>query len=115
MQSSDEFGAAPFLRGVVGMGNLGRKNTTGNQFVIVHADQPSLDGRYTVIGRVISGMDVVDEITRVSMDKVGRWGPRDRPIENVLMKHVTIHERVAAPERIATEDPIGGRDGAVGD
>ncbi len=115
MQISDEFGDAPFLRGVVGMGNLGRKNTTGNQFFIVHADQPSLNGRYTVIGRVISGMDVVDAITRVAIDKVGRWGPRDRPIENVLMRRVAIEERAAAPRRIAMDDPLGGRDGAVGD
>ncbi len=86
----DEFGRAPFLRGVVGMGNKGRKNSTGGQFFIMHADNRSLDGHYTVVGRVISGMEVVDSITQVATDRVGRWGPKDRPIENVVMKSVGI-------------------------
>jgi peptidyl-prolyl cis-trans isomerase B (cyclophilin B) len=102
MQISDEFGDAPFLRGVVGMGNLGRRNSTGSQFFIMHADHRSLDGRYTVIGRVISGMEVVDAITDVSIDKIGRWGPRDRPIKNVLMTRVAIEERAIAPLRVTT-------------
>jgi len=96
----DEFGEAPFLRGVVGMGNLGRKNSTGGQFFIMQADAPSLEGRYTVIGRVVSGIEVVDAITEVSIDRVGRWGPKDRPIENVWMKRVAIRE-------LATGIPLG--------
>ena len=86
----DEFGRAPFLRGVVGMGNKGQKNSTGGQFFIMHADNRSLDGHYTVVGRVISGMKVVDSIAQIETDRVGRWGPRDRPIENVVMKKVGI-------------------------
>jgi peptidyl-prolyl cis-trans isomerase B (cyclophilin B) len=80
---ADEFGRAPFVRGVVGMGNKGRRNSTGGQFFIMHADNHSLDGRYTVIGRVVTGMDVVDSIMGVRVDRIGRWGPKDRPIENV--------------------------------
>lgn len=85
----DEFSDAPFLRGIVGMGNTGRKNSAGSQFFIMHADGPSLDGSYTVIGRVRSGMEVVDAIVDVEIDEVGRWGPRDRPIENVVMTRVS--------------------------
>jgi peptidyl-prolyl cis-trans isomerase B (cyclophilin B) len=84
----DEFSAAPFVRGVVGMGNTGQKNSAGSQFFIMHADAPSLDDNYTVIGRVRSGIEVVDAIVDVEIDKVGRWGPRARPIEDVVMTRV---------------------------
>ena len=86
----DEFSPAPFLRGVVGLGNMGRANSTSGQFFIMHADNRSLDGRYTAIGRVVSGMDLVDVIAGVSTDRIGRWGPRDRPIANVLMTRVAV-------------------------
>lgn len=85
----DEFSDAPFVRGVVGMGNTGRKNSAGSQFFIMHADAPGLDGQYTVIGRVRSGIEVVDAIVDVEIDTVGRWGPRARPIENVVMTRVS--------------------------
>jgi peptidyl-prolyl cis-trans isomerase B (cyclophilin B) len=47
--------------GVVGMAHAG-KDTGGSQFFITHSAQPHLDGRYTVFGRVVAGMDVVDAI-----------------------------------------------------
>jgi cyclophilin family peptidyl-prolyl cis-trans isomerase/HEAT repeat protein len=56
-----EYSAEPFKRGTVGMATAG-KDTGGSQFFICHSEQPHLDGRYTVFGRVISGMDVVDQI-----------------------------------------------------
>lgn len=92
----DEFGGAPFERGVVGMGNRGRENSTSTQFFIMHADNRSLDGRYTAIGRVIEGMELVDDITKVAIDRTGRWGPKDRPIENVVMKRVRPIGQLAA-------------------
>ncbi len=82
------------------MGNTGYENSTGSQFFIMQADDPSLDGRYTVIGRVQAGMEVVDAIVEVEVDSSGRWGPRDRPIESVVMKRVrTIRSRFAARGR----------------
>jgi len=84
----DEFTAAPFVRGVVGMGNTGRRNSAGSQFFIMQADQRNLDGAYTVIGRVRSGIEMVDAVVDVEIDKVGRWGPMSRPIENVVMARV---------------------------
>lgn len=109
MQLADEFSVAPFVRGVVGMGNKGRENSTSSQFFIMQQDRPDLDGRYTVIGRVVSGMQFVDEITRVAIDQTGRWGPKHRPIEDVVMKRVSLEGPIAAlAGRIAT-DPGGGR------
>jgi len=57
----DELNDRPYIRGTVGMA-LDWEDTGGSQFFITHSPQPHLDARYTVIGRVISGMDVVDQI-----------------------------------------------------
>jgi peptidylprolyl isomerase len=48
-------------RGMVGVASSG-KDTEGCQFFITHSPQPHLDGRYTIFGRVIEGMDIVDRI-----------------------------------------------------
>ncbi|MEW5795878.1 MAG: peptidylprolyl isomerase, partial [Candidatus Zixiibacteriota bacterium] len=56
-----EYSDLPFERGTVGIATSGR-DTGGSQFFICHSPQPHLDGRYTVFGQVLSGMDVVDQI-----------------------------------------------------
>ena len=57
----DEINQLPFLRGTVGMA-LDWEDTGGSQFFITLLPQPQLDGRYTVFGRVLDGMDVVDQL-----------------------------------------------------
>ena len=59
----DELNERPYLRGTVGMA-LDWADTGGSQFFITHSPQPHLDAKYTVFGRVISGMDVVDQLER---------------------------------------------------
>jgi cyclophilin family peptidyl-prolyl cis-trans isomerase/HEAT repeat protein len=59
----DEINQRPYLRGTVGMA-LDWADTGGSQFFITHSPQPHLDGRYTVFGQVVSGMDVVDRLTQ---------------------------------------------------
>jgi cyclophilin family peptidyl-prolyl cis-trans isomerase len=56
-----ELSRAPFERGTVGIADSGR-DTGGSQFFVCHSAQPHLNGRYTVVGRVIKGMHVVDAI-----------------------------------------------------
>jgi HEAT repeat protein/cyclophilin family peptidyl-prolyl cis-trans isomerase len=58
----DEINQQPYLRGTVGMA-LDWEDTGGSQFFITHSPQPHLDGRYTVFGHVVNGLDVVDRIT----------------------------------------------------
>jgi cyclophilin family peptidyl-prolyl cis-trans isomerase/HEAT repeat protein len=57
----DEINMLPYLRGTVGMA-LDGPDTGGSQFFITHSPQPHLDGKYTVFGRVVAGMDVVDRL-----------------------------------------------------
>ena len=56
-----EYNPLRYERGSVGMAHAG-KDTGGSQFFITHSVQPHLDGRYTIFGRVMEGMDVVDAI-----------------------------------------------------
>ncbi len=58
----DELNERPYLRGTVGMALDLWRDTGGSQFFITHSPQPHLDAKYTVFGRVIAGMDVVDQI-----------------------------------------------------
>ena len=59
-----EFSSVPFDRGVVGMARSQDPNSANSQFFIMFAPAPHLDGQYTVVGQVISGMDVVDAIKK---------------------------------------------------
>jgi cyclophilin family peptidyl-prolyl cis-trans isomerase/HEAT repeat protein len=58
-----EINEAPYDRAAVGMA-LSGKDTGGSQWFVTHSPQPHLDGGYTVFGRVVAGMDVVDRIAR---------------------------------------------------
>jgi cyclophilin family peptidyl-prolyl cis-trans isomerase len=57
----DELNQRPYLRGTVGMA-LDWADTGGSQFFITHSPQPHLDAKYTAFGRVISGIEVVDQL-----------------------------------------------------
>jgi cyclophilin family peptidyl-prolyl cis-trans isomerase/HEAT repeat protein len=57
----DELSPLPYTRGTVGMA-LSWADTGGSQFFVTHSPQPHLDGRYTVFGRVVKGMDAVDRL-----------------------------------------------------
>ena len=59
-----EFTQTPFKRGTLGMARASDPDSANSQFFICLADAPFLDGKYTVFGEVISGMDVVDKIKK---------------------------------------------------
>lgn len=86
---TDEINAHKIVRGALAMANAGPA-TNGSQFFIVTADAaPWLDGKHTVFGRVIAGMEAVDKIENVATDKTRG----DHPIENVTVSGVTIIEK----------------------
>jgi peptidylprolyl isomerase len=55
---------AKFTRGTIGMARSADPNSANSQFFITFADAPWLDGQYTIVGEVTSGMDAVDKIKR---------------------------------------------------
>jgi len=60
----DEFSTVSFQRGIVGMASTGQPNSSNSQFFIVFGDASFLDGKYTVVGEVASGMDVADHLKK---------------------------------------------------
>jgi cyclophilin family peptidyl-prolyl cis-trans isomerase len=84
-QFEDEFNENLVERGALAMANAG-PNTNGSQFFIVTADAcPWLDGKHTVFGRVISGMEVVDSIEKVAT------GANDRPVDDVKIESISVN------------------------
>jgi peptidyl-prolyl cis-trans isomerase B (cyclophilin B) len=75
----------------------GRANSAGSQFFIVLADQPALDGRYTVFGQISDGMEVLQKISEAPTDAAGLTTDR------IEIRHVTIRE--TPPEPFVTETP----------
>jgi len=83
-QFDDEFNDHKVMRGALSMANAG-PNTNGSQFFIVTAEECSwLDGKHTVFGQVVSGLEVVDAISDVPRDS------RDRPVTPVTIDRVDL-------------------------
>ena len=74
----------PHKRGVISMARSMMPNSAGSQFFIMHEDAPHLDGQYAAFGRVIDGMDVIDEIAETNVDY------NDKPLADQIMESVTV-------------------------
>jgi len=59
-----EFSSEPYVRGTVGMARSSSPNSANSQFFIMFTEYPSLNGNYTVWGKVSSGMDCIDQINK---------------------------------------------------
>jgi peptidylprolyl isomerase len=59
-----EFTQTPFKRGIVGMARAASNDSANSQFFIMYADGSFLNGKYTVVGEVLSGMDVADKLKK---------------------------------------------------
>ena len=73
-------------RGVVSMARSAMPNSASSQFFIMHQDAPHLNGQYAAFGKVVEGMDVVDEIAAVDVNF------NDKPLVDQVMKKVTLIE-----------------------
>jgi len=71
-------------RGVLSMARSMMPNSAGSQFFVMHEDAPHLDGQYAAFGKVIEGIEVVDQICRVRTDY------NDKPRIPQVMKKVTV-------------------------
>ena len=77
-----------YTRGTLAMANRG-PNTNTSQFFILLNDAPSLPKNYTIFGKVVKGMDVVDSIAAVRI--IPRMGPTDgTPAEKIVMRKLTV-------------------------
>ncbi len=62
-----EFSNVPFTRGIVGMARAQDPDSANSQFFIMYGDAPGLNGKYTVLGEVVSGMQAVDALKKGSV------------------------------------------------
>ncbi len=74
------------VRGVISMARSRDKNSASSQFFIMHKDASYLDGDYAAFGKVVEGMEAVDEIAETETDY------NDRPLNDVRMKKVYVEE-----------------------
>jgi len=71
-------------RGVLSMARSMMPNSAGSQFFIMVEDAPHLDGQYAAFGKIVTGMEVADEIVNVNRDR------NDKPYNDQRMKNVTV-------------------------
>jgi len=71
-------------RGIVSMANSG-PDTNSAQFFLTYSKQPHLNNVYTIVGRVIHGMETLDAMEQVKVDK------KDKPLQTITLERVTIH------------------------
>ena len=83
-------------RGVISMARSSAPDSAGSQFFIMHKEAPHLDGDYAAFGRVVNGMEAVDEIATATTDA------NDRPLEEIKIKTINIKE--AAKETASSDD-----------
>jgi cyclophilin family peptidyl-prolyl cis-trans isomerase len=84
LNSSTESYQRGYVRGTLAMANAG-PNTNGSQFFIMHQDN-DLPHKYTIFGKVVSGLETVDAIAAVDVNV------NDKPLEDVIIKKVTVLE-----------------------
>tara|TARA_Y100000385_G_scaffold161877_1_gene167872 strand:- start:4386 stop:5000 length:615 start_codon:yes stop_codon:yes gene_type:complete len=74
-----EFNDTPHVKGILSMARTNDPNSASSQFFICHDNANFLDNNYTVFGKVIQGLDIIDEIANVAKDQ------NDNPLERVEM------------------------------
>lgn len=73
-------------RGIISMARSQMPDSASSQFFIMHQDAPHLDGQYAAFGKVVEGIETVDEIAEAPTD----WG--DRPLEEQKIKTIVIEK-----------------------
>ncbi|SEH24664.1 peptidylprolyl isomerase [Magnetospirillum fulvum] len=83
-----EFSGEPFVRGVVGMARANSPDSADSQFFIMLGSSPSLDGRYTIVGTVLEGMDLVDRIKKGDPSDNGLVSKPDKLVRARILSDV---------------------------
>ena len=82
-----EFNDTPHVKGILSMARTNDPDSASSQFFICHDNASFLDNNYTVFGKVVQGLDIIDEIVNVAKDQ------NDNPLERVEMLSVRIAKR----------------------
>ena len=82
-----EFNNQPHIRGTVSMARAGHPDSAGSQFFIVTKTSRNLDGKYTVFGRVIKGMEIADQIVMQKRDR------NDLPLKRIEIKVTVVNDK----------------------
>lgn len=104
------------VRGVISMARTSQNmDSASSQFFIVQSDSTYLDGQYAAFGRVVEGMEVVDEIASVKTGAVAASGMEDVPVTPIIIEEITIgsgnssnkksNKSTSKPTNEATEKP----------
>jgi peptidylprolyl isomerase len=100
-----EFSSEPFVRGVVAMARSSDPNSADSQFFIVFAPAPALDGKYTIFGRVVSGMDYVDQLKKGDPARNGIVANPDKIVKMQVAADVIAAEDKAKLPKPKEQEP----------
>jgi len=105
-----EFSNEPFVRGVVAMARASDPNSADSQFFIMFAPAPALDGKYTIFGRVVSGMEYVDKLKKGDPGNNGKVANPDK-----IVKLQVAADVIAAEEKAKLPKPKEPADSTLGE
>jgi len=105
-----EFSSEPFVRGVVAMARTSDPNSADSQFFIMFAAAPALDGKYTIFGKVVSGMEFVDRLKKGDPNDNGKVANPDK-----IVKMQVASDVIAADEKANQPKPREQTDPTVGE
>lgn len=100
-----EFNGMPHLRGTLSMARSASPDSANSQFFIMFAPRMSLDGKYTVFGRVVGGMQFVDAITRGEGENGAVSGTPSRIVKASIASDVGAPVAIAPPPTVAVPVP----------
>jgi peptidylprolyl isomerase len=104
-----EFSSEPFVRGVVAMARTSDPNSADSQFFIMLAAGPALDGKYTVFGKVASGMEYVDQIKKGDPNDNGKVTNPDKIVKmQVAADAIAADAKANQPKPAEKDDPSIG-------
>lgn len=104
-----EFSSEPFVRGVVAMARASDPNSADSQFFVMFAAAPALDGKYTIFGKVVSGMEYVDQLKKGDPRNNGVVANPDKIVRmRVAADVIADEEKAKQPKPKEPTDPSLG-------